>query len=118
MKISFKANQGAGLQIPFEGNGMKLEAECSTSFTLKVRATTRDNIFHALIVGADGKTYSGGSTQTNINDGLDIVPAGENPVSGKVEWAGSDGTNITLDYMAAYGTTQGDCVFTGLLFRG
>ncbi len=124
MKISFKGSTGSGIAKPFEdaSSGMTLEADCSTTFSMKVRSATgtsgRDNIFHAFFVGANGTTYSGGELRTLPNDSLDLVPPGENPVSGKLEWAGLDGTNITLDYMAAYGTAQKDCVFTGLLFKG
>jgi hypothetical protein len=124
VKISFKASTGSGIAKPFEdaASGMSLEADCSTTFHLKVRSATgtngRDNIFHALIVGAAGATYSGGELRTLPNDVFDLVPDNENPVSGKLEWAGLDGTNITLDYMAAFGTAQKDCVFTGLLFKG
>lgn len=116
-KISFKSNQGATIQVPFDGPGMKLEAECAAQFTLRFRAEEENGLVHAFAVGAQGVTYSAGF-QTQPNDVLDLVPAGEGVVSGKLEFTQfGTGTNVTINYFAAYGSAQGDCVFTGTIVQ-
>ncbi len=113
-KLAFRANKGTGLQIPYEGPGMKLEANClDGSFQLRFRATEAGGIVHAFAVGSGGTTYSGGGV-ADINNALDLVPEGP-IVSGKLEFAAKSGQAVTVNYMAAYGTAQADCVFTGTI---
>ena len=116
-KLSFKGNQGAGLQVIYQSNGLKLEADCTSAFQLRIRASTAGNITHAFAVGAGGVSYSSFNGNTSLNDFIELVPVNEPIVSGQAQWASTDGTNLTISYLAAYGTGQGDCVFTGTVVK-
>jgi len=116
-KLSFKGNQGAGLQVIYQSNGLKLEADCTSAFQLRIRASTAGNITHAFAVGAGGVSYSSFNNNTSLNDFIELVPVAEPIVSGQAQWASTDGTNLTISYLAAYSTGQGDCVFTGTVVK-
>jgi hypothetical protein len=113
-KLAFRANKGTGLQIPYDGPGMKLEANClDGNFQLTFRAEEAGGLVHAFASGTGGTLYSGGGV-ADTNSALDLVP--ESPiVSGKLEYSAKTGETVTVNYMAVYGTGQADCVFTGTI---
>ena len=72
------------------------------------------NVMGVLAIDDAGNAFGGGSTNQQANQGIDLLPSGS-VVTGTLQYASSDGSNITVNYMGAYGTQQGDCVFTGTI---
>jgi hypothetical protein len=111
-QFNFHKNLGSPLEVLYDGSGMRLEAECNTQLTLHFRASRALGVVHAFAVGAQG-TYSLGF-ETEVNSAIDLFPANESQVSGKVEFSDAGGANtVTVNYIAAFQSSQGDCLFSG-----
>ena len=111
--LRYKTNQGTGVKTLYDAHGIRLEADCTSSLSLKLRATSAENVMTMSAIDMAGNVYAGANLNTAQNDFLDLVPAGTG--SGTFHLSGADGSILTGQYMWAYGTAQGDCVFTGYL---
>jgi hypothetical protein len=148
VKLNFRANYGAPTTTLYNAHGLSIRAQCikessSTNPDLRADATTNNNSVKVQEFN-DPSTISGGNPKGLVGvvsgeaanrgfsyadvtfdqsqeDGVALVWPG--PVSeelwGDLEFAGSDGSNVSVQYFANIfeGAPAGDCVISGNLLQ-
>jgi hypothetical protein len=148
VKLNFRANYGAPTVSLYDSHGLSIAAQCtkessSSNPDLRADATTNNNSIKVQEFN-DGSTISGGNPKgltgvvsgTPANtpfsyadvifdqsqaDGVALVwpGPGSEELWGNLEFAGSDGSNVSLQYFANIfeGAPAGDCVISGNLLQ-
>jgi len=115
-KFNRRTSFGTGNVPLYTAHGLSIEANCvsPTTSTFYLRSIGGGNTYHLFEVDNNNAVYHSGSAAAPANAvAVNLAGAGVFPLSGKVEWAGNDGTELTINYMIAFNTQQGDCVFAG-----
>ena len=112
----FKGNNGTIGSVG--GKGFTLTGTCGAGDTLEFRATDTGGFYHSYAVDADGRVFHQ-SGRPSRNGGLDLISDNISyPASGVLNWAASDGTPVTINYMVTFNTELGDCLYTGTIVGG
>lgn len=113
--MAFQADSAVEHQRILHLGGLTLTASCQSGLSVAARTALEDSI----VASTFGQVAHGESSKF-VNEGLgpeygayDVLGKAPSQTAGTLSYSRADGGQLSLPFVAAQGTPQGDCVFAG-----